>query len=133
MAQKLPQSTQLRPIAAGKQQSSITKSSQPAKLVSELSAPAAEQAPRVPSPPTGARPSDRQIKYLGLIIEKDAEYEFDEPDYTPRQYKPIREKYILIVKHCRKLTIESHEKRGRKDFKRTTKSLTKVARFFRGQ
>lgn len=40
-------------------------------------------------------------------------------DPITRQYFPIRDKYIRIVKNGRKLAIESFEKRGRKDFKRT--------------
>lgn len=90
---------------------------------------------------------ERQIKYLGLVIEKDEEYdiadddlimmrnqkqngcisrfsanelrryEHEKPDQTKRQYFPIRDRYIKIVKNSRKLSIESFEKRGRKDLK----------------
>jgi len=49
-------------------------------------------------------------------------------DPVKRSYLPIREKYIRIVKNCRKLVIESYEKRGRKDFKRTTKFLYRLGR-----
>lgn len=83
-----------------------------------------------------------------MIIEKDEEqliemirppslYDDDQSDNVyyvkvedpiKRQYLPIRDKYIRIVKNCRKLTIESYEKRGRKDFKRTTKSLFRIGR-----
>ena len=38
-------------------------------------------------------------------------------DPVKRNYVPIREKYIKIVKHCRKIFCEGCEKRGRKDFK----------------
>lgn len=80
--------------------------------------------------------SERQIKYLGLIIEKDLEYapeDWEEATYTVqdgvrRQYIPIRDRYICLVKHCRKTTIESFEKRGRKDFKRTHKSLQRISK-----
>lgn len=47
-------------------------------------------------------------------------------DNTKRTYEPIRERYIKIVKGSRKLCIDCYEKRGRKDFKRTAKSLQKV-------
>jgi hypothetical protein len=63
---------------------------------------------------------EKQQKYLGLVIEKDEEYlierrstsELDTEEYVyekpasdpvKRVYKPIREKYIAIVKHSRKL------------------------------
>jgi hypothetical protein len=49
-------------------------------------------------------------------------------DPVQRQYLPIRDKYIRIVKNCRKLTIESFEKRGRKDFKRTLKQLSRLGK-----
>jgi hypothetical protein len=49
-------------------------------------------------------------------------------DPVVRKYLPIRDRYIRIVKNCRKLVIESYEKRGRKDFKRTTKFLYKLGR-----
>jgi len=49
-------------------------------------------------------------------------------DITKRQYYPIRDKYIKIVKNSRKLSIESFEKRGRKDLKLTSRSLGKVAK-----
>jgi len=101
---------------------------------------------------------ERQIKYLGLVIEKDEEYQLQEDDIqvmryqkqngcisrfsakeleqyesqevdsTKRQYFPIRDRYIKIVKNSRKLSIESFEKRGRKDLKQTSRSLIKVAR-----
>lgn len=49
-------------------------------------------------------------------------------DPVKRSYLPIREMYIKIVKNCRKLVIESYEKRGRKDFKRTAKFLNRLGR-----
>jgi len=49
-------------------------------------------------------------------------------DTVERKYFPIRDKYIRIVKSCRKQVIESYEKRGRKDFKRTAKYLYKLGR-----
>lgn len=49
-------------------------------------------------------------------------------DLTKRQYYPIRDKYIKIVKNSRKLSIESFEKRGRKDLKLTSRSLVKMAK-----
>lgn len=83
--------------------------------------------------------NERQIKYLGLVIEKDGEYDeyvmhngkeymipYEDP--VQRQYFPVREKYIRIVKDCRRVCIESQEKRGRKDFKRTYKLLKYVWR-----
>ena len=45
------------------------------------------------------------------------QYEKQEVDSTKRQYYPIRDRYIKIVKNSRKLSIESFEKRGRKDLK----------------
>lgn len=44
-------------------------------------------------------------------------YDNEGPDLTKRQYFPIRDRYIKIVKNSRKLSIESFEKRGRKDLK----------------
>ena len=102
----------------------------------------------VQDPETAPTPNERQIKYLGLIIEKDEEqliemvrppskYEDEDSesvyyvkveDPVKRQYMPIWDKYIRIVKNCRKLTIESYEKRGRKDFKRTSKSLFRIGK-----
>ena len=106
---------------------------------------------------------ERQIKYLGLVIEKDEEYliqeddlemmrfqkqngcisrfsakeleryETEQPDRTERKYHPIRDKYIKIVKNSRKLSIESFEKRGRKDLKHTVKNLFKIAKEFKHQ
>jgi hypothetical protein len=92
------------------------------------------------------RTNERQIKYLGLVIEKDDEYalyldevdsqveDIDElvrnhpKDPVKRQYFPVREQYIRIVKNSRKVCIESLEKRGRKDFRRTQKSLIKLGK-----
>ena len=59
------------------------------------------------------------MKYLGLIIEKDGEYEEEECDMVERKYLPIRDRYIQIVKLSRKLAVETLERRGNKDFKRT--------------
>lgn len=98
---------------------------------------------------------ERQIKYLGLIIEKDDEQLVDAEDadmyyrfrsmrqelrafeagwasveddcYMQRQYLPIRDKYIRIVKRSRRLAVESMEKRGGKDFKRTRQALMQIA------
>jgi len=71
-----------------------------------------------------------------LIIEKDLEYapeDWEEATFTvedgvKRQYIPIRERYIQLVKHCRKTVIDGFEKRGRKDFKRTHKSLHRISK-----
>jgi len=80
------------------------------------------------------------------VIEKDDEYalyldEFDHcevdieeviknhpKDHVKRQYYPVREQYIKIVKNSRKVCIESCEKRGRKDFRRTQRSLSKLGK-----
>ena len=43
-----------------------------------------------------------------------------------RQYFPVRERYIRIVKKCRRRVIESFEKRGGRDFKRTRTALLGV-------
>ena len=78
----------------------------------------------------------RQIKYLGLVIEKDAEQVIilnngrDEQlvhDGVDRKYVPIREIYVKTVQHCRKVTVDGFDSRGRKDFKRTAKRLSKIA------
>lgn len=80
----------------------------------------------VQDPETANAPTERQIKYLGLIIEKDEEqliemvrspsqlneneeavYYVKPEDPVKRTYQPIRDKYIRIVKNCRKLIIES--------------------------
>lgn len=82
-----------------------------------------------------------QIKYLGLIIEKDDEQEPETDNSTcpgntfdsysragvekpKRKYIPIRDKYMYIVKQSRRVTIESFEKRSRKDLKRTSDNLS---------
>jgi len=49
-------------------------------------------------------------------------------DNTKRHYVPIRDKYIFIVKYCRKVTIDSYEKRGRKDMRRTVKNLKRISK-----
>lgn len=51
----------------------------------------------------------------------------DEQPYVQRQYFPVRDRYIKIVKNCRRRAIESFEKRGGKDFKRTLRSLFSIA------
>jgi len=53
---------------------------------------------------------------------------FTVQDGVRRQYIPIRERYIMLVKHCRKTCIDGFEKRGRKDFKRTSKSLYRISK-----
>ena len=70
------------------------------------------------------------MKYLGLVIEKDDEYEEEEEDTVKRQYVPIRDRYIAIVKHCRKVTIESFEKRSRKDMRRLVRNLRRIGEQF---
>lgn len=117
------------------------------------SAPKVARPPTVIEPRSIHQPVERQIKYLGLVIEKDEEYQIQEDDLqvmryqkqngcisrfsakeleqyesqevdsTKRQYFPIRDRYIKIVKNSRKLSIESFEKRGRKDLKQTSRSL----------
>lgn len=92
---------------------------------------------------------------MGLVIEKDEEQEIEEDDvdmfkkfkslraelrafengtmntdefpYIQRQYFPVRDRYIKIVKNCRRRSIESFEKRGGKDFRRTRHSLFSIA------
>ena len=90
--------------------------------------------------PPGSAPvvSERQVKYLGLVIEKDDEQiierdgeQFMTYDAVKRQYVPIRDKYIKIVKSCRKLTVDSFDTRGRKDFKRTARYLRKVGSYLK--
>jgi hypothetical protein len=44
-------------------------------------------------------------------------------DPVDRQYIPIRDHYIRIVKNCRKQFIESLERRGQRDMKNTAKHL----------
>ena len=79
---------------------------------------------------------ERQIKYLGLVIEKNEEqiiYEWDElnqigkeiipHDPVVRKYVPIRQEYITIVRNMRLLAFGGMEKRGHKDFKRTARAL----------
>jgi hypothetical protein len=55
-------------------------------------------------------------------------YENEEPDQVKRSYFPIRDRYIKIVKNSRKLSIESFEKRSRKDLKQTCRGLIKVTK-----
>lgn len=55
-------------------------------------------------------------------------YDNEQPDLVKRQYLPIRDRYIKIVKNSRKLSIESFEKKGRKDLKQTCRSLIKIAK-----
>lgn len=108
--------------------------------------------------PLTTQAAERQIKYLGLVIEKDEEYQIleddlrmmryqkengcisrffakeldryenEKPEQVKRQYFPIRDRYIKIVKNSRKLSIESFEKRGRKDLKQTCRSLIRIAK-----
>jgi hypothetical protein len=110
---------------------------------------------RSSAPALSAPERERQIKYLGLVIEKDEEWDIEEDDfdmfcrfkslraeltayengtlstdevpYVQRQYFPVRDRYIKIVKSCRRRAIESFEKRGGKDFKRTLRALFSVA------
>ena len=82
---------------------------------------------------------------MGLVIEKDDEYAIQVDEYLDsrelqramaeqqadavrRQYFPIRDKYIVIVKNCRRMCIEAYDKRGRKDFKRTAKTLFRLSK-----
>ena len=88
------------------------------------------------SPPSQAgakiqETTTKQVKYLGLIIEKDAEYEEEEVDGVERRYVPIRDRYIQIVKLSRKLAIEALERRGGKDMRRTQKSLKQIGKMIR--
>ena len=70
---------------------------------------------------------EKTTKYLGLIIEKDAEYEEDDSsDDILRKYVPIRDKYIIIVRHCLRLVIDSYNRKSRQELKRTYRSLRKV-------
>lgn len=90
-----------------------------------------QQQPQTQAPASPKMRPQRQIKYLGLCIEKDEEYEeYPEVMLDPveRIYYPIRENYIEIVKHCRRITFESIERKGRSDLKRTARSLMKTAR-----
>ena len=84
---------------------------------------------------------ERQIRYLGLVIEKNEEqiiYEWDEinqiekeviipHDPVVRKYIPIKDKYISIVRNMRLLAFGGMEKRGHKDFKRTSRALNNVS------
>ena len=48
-------------------------------------------------------------------------------DGVARKYVPIRNTYVKIVQHCRKISVEGLvDKRGRNDFKRTAKRLSKI-------
>ena len=110
--------------------------------------------PRKPSPKNEQQQLavERQIKYLGLVIEKDDEYRYQLlrknsetslkktyiEDYTEvleddvqRAYYPIREKYILIVKNSRRNFIESLERRGHNNMKQTTKNLKNISKALR--
>ena len=71
-----------------------------------------QSSPRNEQAKAAAIITQRQVKYLGLVIEKDDEQlvEIDNEYYMPddpvtRHYIPIREKYIKIVKQCRNLTL----------------------------
>ena len=95
--------------------------------------------------PVPAPLPERQQKYLGLIIEKDEEQlvevrtdsEFETEEFVYQQapvdpvkrvYKPVREKYITIVKNSRKLYLNAFEKRGRRDLMKTQRVLRKIGR-----
>lgn len=108
----------------------------------------------VPKPQTAPAAAERQIKYLGLVIEKNDEQDLHVDDmqmyykyrslreemhafkagkrnleeglFIQRQYFPVRERYIRIVKKCRRRVIESFEKRGGRDFRRTRNALLAV-------
>ena len=65
---------------------------------------------------------------MGLIIEKDAEYDEESlvEDGVPRRYLPIREKYIQIVKNSRALVLGSYERKSRRELKKTYRNLRKI-------
>ena len=97
----------------------------------QLSAPSKIEKKKVVAPSSPRQRPQKQIRYLGLCIEKDAEYaEYPEEcnDNVERLYYPIREAYIEIVKHCRKLTLESYDRKGRSDLKKTTKNILRKSR-----
>jgi hypothetical protein len=72
-----------------------------------------------------------------LIIEKDDEllieiedeiYVRPPPEAIKRTYVPSRQNYIKIVKNCRTLYNAAFDRKGRSDYKRTSKNLIKIAR-----
>ena len=64
-----------------------------------------------------------------MVIEKDEEYESEGlEDPVKRQYIPIRDYYIQIVKSCRVLTFESFDRKSRQELQKTAKALHRLAR-----
>ena len=68
-------------------------------------------------------------------VRTDSEFETEEFVYqqapidpVKRVYKPVREKYITIVKNSRKLYLNAFEKRGRRDLMKTQRVLRKIGR-----
>ena len=58
------------------------------------------------------------------------EFIYEQAPFDPvkRVYKPVREKYIAIVKNSRKLYLNAFEKRGRRDLMKTQRVLRKIGR-----
>ena len=63
-----------------------------------------------------------------MIIEKDTEYDEEDTDCTDREYFPIRvvKSYNKLIGHCRKLVIDSYNRRGRTIMKKTNCSLHNI-------
>ena len=78
-----------------------------------------------PSPKILSETPVPQIRYMGLIIEKDEEYK--KVDRTPRKYIPIRDKYISIVKNSRIVIMEALERKGKSHLKQTQRNLRLIA------
>lgn len=104
-------------------ESSVQSSRKERKLaivVNEEEVEAKQSSPRNEQAKAAAIITERQVKYLGLVIEKDEEQAievgddlFMPADSVKRTYVPIREHYIRIVKSCRTLCINSMERRSR--------------------
>ena len=73
--------------------------------------------------------SKTDVKYLGIIIEKDAEYSsrFCAGEMVKREYFSTRGKYMELTKFCKKSMDKIKMGRGQSLLAKTTKKLMKKA------
>lgn len=73
----------------------------------------------------------KQVRYLGIVIEKDEEYALNRIDIR-RTYIPTKGKYMEIVKESRVLYVDSMERnKGLAELPRTVRKLTKKSKEIR--
>jgi len=78
----------------------------------------------------------KQVRYLGIVIEKDEEYRLDTTDIR-RTYIPTKGKYMEAVKESRVLFMDCMERnKGLAELPKTVRKLhkkTKEIRFIKNQ